>query len=683
MHRFGAVRRFWYSQNFRECVKLINSIKKNGMNHLLHKVELRACFSALIQFALFLLFLFQFQTIWAEGSKDFVNYPGHRLYLDTRDPQQMKVYAGPGEFINVGASHVGMNGGFIQVYRPDGTLHATFDDNSLGVAVIHNNVEEQNGPIGGGLGYIPGVVQVDTANAGIWTVIFDYPDYEEATFPNILNSAPWDLTNQPSTRTVVLSWDITVSQGAAGDQGGTLLEGRVYSNEYISLLRGNGVTTSPVFYVFTQDGYLYEVTFSETDPFRFPISSNSFGLVTGDLKPIYKSKNESEFRRDADPASWSPDSLYLYEPQAEDFGPLVNNKIFFNPPASDMPSTAMNTDIFRNNTHQTWLYNNLLQLEIDTFFFQGFDPDLIGCPGNVMEFSSGGWFIISANANGQATLELDLNENGLFGDPEDITIQQNLEAGIDSIFWDGNNGLGNPIPIDPSFTMTYRGSIRYGEIHISMTDIENNLGGVTFKLLNAPPNVPDSLFFYDHSDIGGAVSGGGTPGNALPTSTPYTYSGNFGNNRFLDQWIFTTFNIAETPVTIEVVQDCPCDALGATPNLVIPQPNLSACEGSSVVLMAMNNPDSATTNIDSLTYMWSGPGGFIFEETLAPGDTSRLALNNLTLATAGIYTVTSTSNLGCSDGPDTLNLTVFPGLNITSLIGGGDICPAASHEISA
>ncbi|RMG77706.1 MAG: hypothetical protein D6714_19390, partial [Bacteroidetes bacterium] len=59
------------------------------------------------------------------------------------------------------------------------------------------------------------------------------------------------------------------------------------------------------------------------------------------------------------------------------------------------------------------------------------------------------------------------------------------------------------------------------------------------------------------------------------------------------------------------------------------------------------------------------------------------ALNNLTLATAGIYTVTSTSNLGCTDGPNTINLTVFPGLNITSLIGGGDICPAASHEISA
>jgi hypothetical protein len=56
-------------------------------------------------------------TAFAEGSKDFVNYPGYRLFLDTRDVQQFKVYANAGEFINVGASRVG--------YRADLLLFLT------------------------------------------------------------------------------------------------------------------------------------------------------------------------------------------------------------------------------------------------------------------------------------------------------------------------------------------------------------------------------------------------------------------------------------------------------------------------------------------------------------------------------------------------------------------------------
>ncbi|MBI5915997.1 MAG: hypothetical protein HY842_11505, partial [Bacteroidetes bacterium] len=321
------------------------------------------------------MFALKSSALWAEGSKDFVTYPGYRMFLDTRDPQQLKIYANAGEFINVGSSHIGLQGGFIQVYRPDGTLHATFDNTgaSTGLGIINNNIQELAGPNGGGTtngtGYVPGVVQVQAGQEGIWTVVFDYPSYQNASFLNILNNAPWTRgANQPNSRRVVLAWDITVTSGAAGNNGGATHEGRVYSNEHISLINGNGFTTSPIFYVLTEDGFLYQVNILNADPFRFPISSNSLGLVNGNQNPTYKSKAESSFTRSADPNSWTPNNLYLYEPQAEDVGQLINNKIFFNLPSADLPANATVTDIFRANTHSTWLFDGLHVLDLNSTY---------------------------------------------------------------------------------------------------------------------------------------------------------------------------------------------------------------------------------------------------------------------------------------------------------------------------
>ena len=93
----------------------------------------------------------------AEGSKDFWDYPGYRLFYNAEQSQQLKVFARAGEFINVGASHVGITGGYIQVFDANGNLVATFDG-ADGTAIINNHIEELNGPTGGGsadsIGYI-------------------------------------------------------------------------------------------------------------------------------------------------------------------------------------------------------------------------------------------------------------------------------------------------------------------------------------------------------------------------------------------------------------------------------------------------------------------------------------------------------------------------------------------------
>ena len=88
-----------------------------------------------------------------------------------------------------------------------------------------------------GSGYIPGVIEVQQNEAGVWTVLLEYPSYNNVGFTNLQNSDPWDrLIDQPDNRRVILSWDITMSQNAPGNNGGNLLKGRVYSNQYNSCL---------------------------------------------------------------------------------------------------------------------------------------------------------------------------------------------------------------------------------------------------------------------------------------------------------------------------------------------------------------------------------------------------------------------------------------------------------------
>jgi gliding motility-associated-like protein len=630
-------------------------------------------------------------SLWAEGSKDFVTYPGYRLFLDTRDDQQLKVFANVGETINVGASHVGLSGGFIRVYRPDGTLAATFDNTgtTTGLGIINNNVQEMAGPTGGGStngqGYIPGTVTVGAGQAGVWTVIFDFSQaYSFSSFTNILNSAAWTrAANQPDDPNFILAWDITVTTGGAGNTGGVMREGRVFTNEHISVLSGNSVTTSPIFYVLTEDGFQYQVNINNADPFRFPISSNSLGLVTGDQKPIYKSKfaipNNEEFRRSDDPNSWTvhPDSIYLYEPQAQDSGVLINNKIFFNLPDPNMPASALVTDFYRGNTHSTWLYNTIDDFTLNNFSFVGSNPGGFPCATNVLAFGKGGWFVLQTNLGGSITLQLDLNNNGSYNDPVDVELTGALVGGIDSLFWNGHDGLGNPITVQDSFEFNYTGVIKYGELHIALDDVEGNTGGVTFQWLNVIPGQQNNLFYYDHSDVNGPVSGGGTPGNALPTTLPYTYSVNTGNNKYLDQWFFIEYPVSNTPYVINVVQDCNCDN-NTTPALSVVTGGGAYCSGNAATLSATNN----TPGIGDLTYNWTGPNGFTFTEKIGDGETSTVTIDPLTEANEGTYQVIAQTSNGCADTL-TFNVVVNPTPVISAIAGGGTVCSGTNVTLTA
>ena len=507
----------------------------------------------------------------AEGSVDFVNDDGNRLFYWAESYQQLKVYAAPGEFINFGASHIGIAGGSLSIYRPDGSLHSIYDDtgSNQGLAIINNHIEELNGPTGAGTsmgsGYIPGVIEVQQNEAGVWTVLLEYPSYNNVGFTNLQNSDPWDrLIDQPDNRRVILSWDITMSQNAPGNNGGNLLKGRVYSNQYNSIISQNGNAASPTFYLLTQDGFQYQIDYKDVDPWGFPLFSNSWGMTTFDdmIQPSYKSFNQNEVITSDDPSSWLMGQKYLYEPQAEDHPLIVNNKVFFNLPNPDLPQNALVTDIAGpqrssgNNTHTTWLYSEppVVNIEIDEINFFGVDENGNPLAAGAFNSNIGANISFTTNIGGTVILSLDLNQDGLYGTGNDRVIYDRSEVGAGMISWNGLDGNGQPLPNGLNVNIDFKLDITGGELHIIMADIENDLGGVSFTRLNGL-NAPDKTFFYDHTEIGGPLSGTSGASEPEATQSPFPFQENFGDEKILDYWTFVGFASVSDLLVLDIIDD--------------------------------------------------------------------------------------------------------------------------------
>ncbi|MEM6964536.1 MAG: hypothetical protein AAF573_07215, partial [Bacteroidota bacterium] len=515
-----------------------------------------------------LLFAFSPQLLYAEGSVDFINYSGKRLFYWANEVQQIKVYAKGGEFLNIGASHLGVNGGFAKIYKPDGTLFGTFDNSgaSAGLGIIHNHVEEFNGPTGGGTlgssGYIPIAIPVGTADEGVWSIIFGFPNVLPSTsgypFTNLENNEAWDRATHQPDEWAVVSWDATVSTGAAANDGGNTLTGRVFTNQYRTIIAGSGKTTSPMFYMLTRDGIQYMLNFTNIDPYGFDFAANSVGIVDHNRQPTYKSMATDAYTYDDDPSSWTEGNFYIYEPQADDYEGMVNYKIFFNNPATDMPSTATSCNAYTGESYTTWLFQNVTTATLNVSGFNFTALDEYGnptCVGSNVQAGVGGEISLGTNVAGTIAFSLDINNDGDFSDPIDRVITQNGVAGNNTIFWDGKDGNGDNLNITNGLVLNYLVEMRAGEMHILIRDIENNPGGITFTRINGV-NAPDNNFYYDHTEVGGFTSGGTAPA-INPTTIPFTYNFYWGNKKMLDYWAYQDVSGSEEgEIVINVVDNC-------------------------------------------------------------------------------------------------------------------------------
>jgi gliding motility-associated-like protein len=522
-------------------------------------------------------------TLLAEGSKDLIANGGNRAYLFSGTvanlsfpfPTQgtMKVYAKAGESIYLGSSAQGIGSGTIIIRSPDGKTYTSGASTTVGL--IANYSQEVAGPAPNAGGYTPYIQPVLTGQDGVWEVDFMPVSVTAINVNPIPANTNW---LQPSGQ-YVAAFDVTVRNAA-----NTFLTGRVFTNIFMGLLGAYDIGFNAVVKVLTKDGYLYNLDNNGQAGDGFSFFANNKGFKNANNTPSYKSvDNVTNFN--------------VQDPRAADTQSDVTHKIFFNTPAADLPATA--------NTPggTTWLLNTPFIPTITNATFTGME----GTPNKAGTAPLGGNIAFTSTGNGAYTISIDINQNGVFTDAIDRKLTGTVNAGGNTIYWDGLDGLGNKAPATVSlYNINISINVYAGEVHFPFFDVERNINGIILTRLNGF-GAPDYKVYWDDSPI----SVVGTPSSPVTNTTGLSSLVNghkwgtagagpleFGNEKSIDTWAYVsaaplvaslnfqlqeadlqvTNLLATTPIcigqpftaTVSVKNNGPSDVTGAKINLGYP-----------------------------------------------------------------------------------------------------------------
>jgi len=509
---------------------------------------------------LFTLFLVTKQ-VFAEGSKELASNGGNRAYLlstaivNASFPfptmGTMKVYVKPGETICVGSSAQGRVNGTINLRAPDGTNYTS--GGSLTVGLIANRDEEVAGPLPNTGGYQPYTVTAGAGQQGIWEVDFVSPNNGAeagANPPAVPVASAWV---QPSTR-YIAAFDVSVRN--AGNTA--FLTGRVFTNVLSGILGTFNVGFNSVLNILTKDGYRYTLDNNGQAGNGFTFFVNNKGFRNDNAGPAYKSLDDTN----------EPN---VYDPRIADSPSDITYKIFFNPPAADLPNAAA---VRGGGT--TWLVNTPVLPSLDNVGFTGAD----GKAGSADITQPGGSVNFTTTANGSYTVGIDINQNGVFTDAMDRRLTGVVKAGLNQVTWDGFDGLGNLVPISPkNYAVTVDATLFAAEVHFPFFDVERNVNGIKLTRINGA-NSPDNTIYWDDS----AITAVGTPSNPLQNITglssllnghkwgsPSTAGddNDFGNNKSIDTWAYVVGSALAAKTEFKML-NAGGDGTITTPNIFTP-----------------------------------------------------------------------------------------------------------------
>ena len=490
---------------------------------------------------IFLFFLSSSLNLLAEGSKELSSNGGYRAYLYSSNTGNqsfpfptlgtMKVYVKAGETINVGSSTQGFGAGTINLRAPDGSTYTSGTSATTGL--IANRSQELAGPLPNAGGYTPYTVTVQTGQEGVWEIDFisqsNGIDQNENPVP-VADNANW---TQP-TGIYITAFDVSVR-----DVSNThFLTGRVFTNIFSGILGTFNVGFNAILNILTKDGYQYTLDNNGQ-------AGNGFTFFV----------NNKGFRNAANAASYQSiddiSSPNVQDPRADDTPSDITQKIFFNKPATDLPTTAKTPE------STTWLLNTPAAPTISDVTFTGVE----GTPGKAGTNPLGGNFNFTTSGSGTYLIAIDVNKNGIFTDAVDRKLTGNAGVGANAIYWDGLDGQGNKVASDTlsGYKTNITITTTAGEVHFPFFDVERNVNGIKLTRLNGP-NAPDNVVYWDDSPITIV----GTPSNPIKnltgqnslinghkwgtaTSDPND-DADFGNNKGIDTWAY----IASAPVTSSV-----------------------------------------------------------------------------------------------------------------------------------
>ncbi|HHH49996.1 MAG TPA: T9SS type B sorting domain-containing protein, partial [Saprospiraceae bacterium] len=325
----------------------------------------------------------------------------------------------------------------------------------------------------------------------------------------------------------------------------------------------------------------------------------------------------------------------------------------------------------------TWLYQEPLPpvLEVTDFNIVPSTDD-IDLPDDIIQIDKGAYFNFVSSLSGPVKLSIDIDHNGSYTDPIDWVYYEKIEPGIDSVFWPVENGFGQALQPALKLEVFYKMEMYGGELHILMSDIENMDGGVNFTRINGA-NSPERFHFYDHSNVDGPVSGGGTPGNALQTSVPFGFDNLWGDSKLLDYWSYVAFLQDEGVYIVNLVTDY--NDFCAKMN----QASLQAVENTvcknEVITLHLEAVDTSWIIADKYpVYLWLNANG----DTIHTGLDTSFSFNSQESFAISPYQIVAT-NFGCSSPvSEPISITVQDGLDSLYIVSSDTICPNQSFQLN-
>lgn len=514
-----------------------------------------------------LLFFSGLSPALAEGSKDL--YPsgvqGGRAALRTSTVSSLAypfpnegthyVFAKVGETISLASSAQNGLVKKIRLFNPSGTeITLSF---ATGEGRITQRPNELAGPALPGQTVVGNQYKaiyytVPAGGAGIYRV-----EFVAGTNQNNRSSAKAnDNWTQNNNSYFLMAWDISVANAAKT----AWIKGRMYAtvlNMDILTLTG-GVPNKFLgdafnFYgkykVLTKDGYVYNVDNNGNNgiSFTFMVNNRGFYNPGNPGVPSYSSINA--------PDAASVTNRYQ-DPRAIDGNGTITQKIFYNIPNIDLPTSSVGAVPGGN----TWLLNTPAQLHATALDFEGVD----GTDGEAG--SKGGYFVFDSAQDVDYTIVISPISPTTFP-PRTLTGTTNA-AGENKVFWDGKDGSLNPLPIGESGVKAVL-QLKGAEVHFPYVDMEINPNGIKLELLTEPYS--DRVFWNDEAIDRTLPAGTGPkpiPLNASHTQNPAGQPSNtnghkwgaanglvlgeFGDEKGVDTWTFILGDSFEKNFTINI-----------------------------------------------------------------------------------------------------------------------------------
>jgi uncharacterized repeat protein (TIGR01451 family) len=495
----------------------------------------------------------------------------------------LRVYARAGETIQMASNAMQTAGGVddILVYAP-GTSFASSSDPSVpatlptdpvfstdifdcnvddaGTGRINSRTEELAGPNPGG--YTPCAF---TAPAdGIYPIILLSTNPAAGTLS-------FGTVGTPGSGGVsgLSMWDVTVR-----DTGDVVQPGRLFSHR-LALIGGTPsqplLLPDPAGYLLTPTGYQYRFSFFVHNISGWDMAANDRGVIDS----MTGARTYASFQ----PGGGFTDAI---APQltAPDVAADSRFPIFFHP--VDPVAVSGSGGLAQTRGYATAPILPSTALSGLTFTGAG------GASGATAQGSGGTIsFASPAPMNGLGyTTELDLNQNGTFGDANDVVNSTtDLSSAGNNFTWNGRDANG---ATPPCGSYAYRVRSTVAEAHLTQGDVEQS-GGTQIERLTLPSDPAlgdpfaasyDDVDPYKATAVTNAAPGAVDQGVSSPTFHAWTT--NTGNDDFVDTWVRLpdvvasgTLQVCLPPSTATPTATTPAGPAATTTTKPRPKPRLT------------------------------------------------------------------------------------------------------------